>query len=222
MNYPTVLNGKEIILTDTDSTAAMDNDIAELKLRYNPNYVTIEELTPTGVARKFLRVTLRARTHYLTSREDRSPKTTDSITFFVEIFPGYPIKSVHAYYPNDKYLASPNVFPSGDCCLDGWTPFSSTLTGTVDKLLIDAVHNPSGTLYGSAANHYMIDWHKRGVASGEFPTLPLKQLYRPETPPPVPSHSSGNAAVSRRSPPPVPHHGSAAVRTAPPPVPAHH
>lgn len=91
--------------------------------------------------------------------------------------PGYPLTALSASYSGNHYLASPNVFRSGDACIDTWVPFRSSLITVVEKLVRDMIHDPSVTRYDSMANSELEDWHKAGVASGSFPTIDPKLLY---------------------------------------------
>lgn len=127
-----------------------------------------------------LRVTVKAPSHYLTAKEDSSPKACESMTADIICYPGYPLKSISASYASDHYLASPNVFRSGNACIDNWIPFTSSLTTVVDKLVRDMIHDPGVTRYDSMANSSVAQWHKDGVATGRFPTIHPKLLYAPE------------------------------------------
>ena len=99
--YTTTYNGEEVSLTDEDSIIAIENETAEIKRLYNPAYVKFEELPPENGAAKLLRVTVNAPTHYLSTRDDNQPKSTDSISVYVSVPHGYPIKEVKAYYPRN-------------------------------------------------------------------------------------------------------------------------
>ncbi len=192
---------REISITDSDSTEALNNDYQEIIRKYNPKYVIIQRTQAKIGEAMHLKVTVKAPSHYLTTKEDSSPKACSSMTADIICYPGYPLKSVAASYASDHYLASPNVFRSGNACIDTWIPFTSSLTTVVDKLVRDMIHDPSVTRYESMANSSMAQWHKDGVADKRFPTIHPKLLYAPEmtalpprkmvskhvmTPPPLP------------------------------------
>lgn len=193
-------NTKQASITAEDSAEALINDYHEIVRKYNSKYVTIQrEQTELGEA-LHLKVTVKAPSHYLTGSSDTSPKACKSMTADIICYPGYPLKSVAAYYAEDRYLASPNVFRSGGACIDKWIPFTSSLITVVDKLVRDMIHDPSVTRYDSMANSSMAAWHKDGVAAKQFPTISPKLLYAPEVPmlPPRKPHQSAIA------PPPLP------------------
>ena len=152
-----------------------------------------------------LKVTVKAPSHYLTTKEDSTPKACDSMTANIICYPGYPLKSVSAYYAPKRYLASPNVFRSGSACIDTWIPFTSSLTTVVDKLVHDMIHDPAVTRYDSMANSSVAQWHRDGVAAGRFPTLSPKRLYAPEVTALPPRRAASKPVTV---PPPLPgrHH----------------
>ena len=142
--------------------------------------MTIQRVQAKAGEAMHLKVTVKAPSHYLTTNEDSSPKACESMTADIICYPGYPLKSVSASYASDHYLASPNVFRSGNACIDTWIPFTSSLTTVVDKLVRDMIHDPGVTRYESMANSSMAQWHKDGVAAGRFPTIHPQLLYAPE------------------------------------------
>lgn len=171
---------REVSITEDDSAEALKNDFQEIVRKYNPKYVTIQRVQTEAGEAMHLKVTVNAPSHYLTSREDSSPKACESMTADIICYPGYPLKSVTASYASDHYLASPNVFRNGSACIDNWIPFTSSLTTVVDKLVRDMIHDPGVTRYDSMANASMSKWHKDGVAARCFPTIHPKLLYAPE------------------------------------------
>lgn len=187
-------------ISENDYLEALENDYLDLQRRYNARYVTIQKIHAEPGEALHLVVTVNAPSHYLTSLNDKAPKECRGMSVHIICYPGYPLKSVYAYYAPDHFLASPNVFRSGVACIDNWIPFTSSLTTVVDKLVHDMIHDPVVTRYDSMANGDMEQWHKSGVASRQFPTLPPKLLYVPDLPPRRPRH----AAASRPIPPPLP------------------
>lgn len=187
-----------ITISEQDSREALRNHIRALESRYNPEYVTIERVQAKAGELAHLKIGVKnVRTHYLTSGSDSSPKETSSMAADVIVYMGYPFKAVEARYPEKRYLASPNVFRSGKACIDSWTIGTSSLITVADKLLNDMIHNPAVTRYDSEANSYMDEWHKSGVAKGEFPTLNPKLLeasFAP-IPPRRPLHGRANHAA---------------------------
>lgn len=173
-------NTREVSITEDDSAEALKNDFLEIVRKYNTKYVTIQRVQAETGEAMHLKVTVNAPSHYLTSRDDSSPKACESMTADIICYPGYPLKSVTASYASDHYLASPNVFRNGSACIDAWIPFTSSLTTVVDKLVRDMIHDPGVTRYDSMANASVAKWHKDGVAAGCFPTIQSKLLYAPE------------------------------------------
>ena len=142
---------REVSITEEDSAEALKNDYQEIVRKYNPRYVTIQRVQAKTGETMHLKVTVKAPSHYLTTNEDSAPKACESMTADIICYPGYPLKSVSASYASDHYLASPNVFRSGNACIDTWIPFTSSLTTVVDKLVRDMIHDPSVTRYESTA-----------------------------------------------------------------------
>lgn len=171
---------REVSITENDSAEALKNDYQEIVRRYSPEYVTIQRIKANVGEAMHLRITVNAPSHYLTTSEDSLPKACESMSADIICYPGYPLKSVSASYASDHYLASPNVFRSGNACIDTWIPFTSSLTTVVDKLVHDMIHDPCVTRYESMANSSVAQWHKDGVAAGRFPTIHPKLLYAPE------------------------------------------
>lgn len=197
---------KSVTISDEDSIEALRNDYSQLIHRYNPKYVTIRRMQVEPGEAVHLRVTLNAPTHYLTKYDSTNPIACNSMSADVVMYMGYPLKPIHAFYNPDHYLASPNVFYQtgiwGKACIDRWIVFSSSMISTVDKLLNDMIHNPTVTRYDSAANPNLIEWHKKGVEMGCFPTINPKLLYASEnntkSAPPIPPRRN------QPTPPPIP------------------
>ena len=154
---------EEVSITEEDSAEALKNDYKEIIRKYNPMYVTIQRVQAKTGEAMHLKVTVKAPSHYLTTYDDSSPKSCESMTADIICYPGYPLKSVSASYASDHYLASPNVFRSGNACIDTWIPFTSSLTTVVDKLVRDMIHDPSVTRYESMANSSVAQWHKQNI-----------------------------------------------------------
>lgn len=173
-------NARDVSVTEAESREALLNDYQEICRKYNPKYVVIQRLRAEEGEAMHLRITVHAPSHYLVSSNDNSPKECASMSADIICYPGYPLKSVKAYYPENRFLASPNVFRSGAACIDNWIPLTSSLTTVVEKLVRDMIHDGSVTNYSSMANPYMEEWHKAGVKSGRFPTIQPKLLFVPE------------------------------------------
>lgn len=196
---------RAVSITGEDSAEALKNDYQEIVRKYNPNYVTIQRIQAGTGEALHLKVTVQAPSHYLASGEDSSPKACASMTVDIVCYPGYPLKPVMAAYAPDHYLASPNVFRSGNACIDTWIPFTSSLTTVVDKLVRDMIHDPSVTRYDSMANSSVAQWHREGVAAKRFPTIHPRLLYAPELTALPPRRTASRPATA---PPPLPgrHH----------------
>lgn len=194
-----------VSITEGDSAEALKNDYQEIVRKYNPQYVMIRRVQTQPGEAMHLQLTVKAPSHYLSGSEDSLPKPCPSMTADIICYPGYPLKAVSAFYDRNHYLASPNVFRSGKACIDNWIPFTSSLTTVVEKLVRDMIHDPGVTRYDSMANSSVSQWHQNGVASGRFPTIPPKLLYKPEMPALPPRRAAGRTPAA---PPPLParHH----------------
>ena len=155
-------------LKKSESAEALKNDYYELMRTYDKRYVKIERIRAEYGEALHLRITVYARSHYLTSLFDKRPKVCESMSVEVICYPGYPLKAVTAKYDRNHYLASPNVFKSGIACIDRWKPLKSSLLTVVEKLVMDIIHNPTVTRYDSMANSELSEWHYKGC-SGLLP-----------------------------------------------------
>ncbi len=171
---------RKISITAEDSIEALKNDYLEIVHRYDPMRVDIQRVRAGVGEAMHLRVTVYAPSHYLTSLKDMTPKTCRTMAVDIICYPGYPVTPVKALYSKDHFLASPNVFRTGNACIDTWIPFTSSLITVVDKLVRDIIHDPEVTRYDSMANSSMERWHKQGVETKQFPTIQPKLLYAPE------------------------------------------
>ena len=191
-------------LKKSESAEALKNDYYELMRTYDKRYVKIERIRAEYGEALHLRITVYARSHYLTSLFDKRPKVCESMSVEVICYPGYPLKAVTAKYDRNHYLASPNVFKSGIACIDRWKPLKSSLLTVVEKLVMDIIHNPTVTRYDSMANSELSEWHYKGCKSGEFPTVDPALLYaqRDDTSgsclPPRRGDTSGSCLLPRR------------------------
>ena len=191
-------------LKKSESAEALKNDYYELMRTYDKRYVKIERIRAEYGEALHLRITVYARSHYLTSLFDKRPKVCESMSVEVICYPGYPLKAVTAKYDRNHYLASPNVFKSGIACIDRWKPLKSSLLTVVEKLVMDIIHNPTVTRYDSMANSELSEWHYKGCKSGEFPTVDPALLYaqRDDTSgsclPPRRGDTSGSCLPPRR------------------------
>ena len=85
-----------VSISDGESREAIRNDWNVLRGMFNPRYVTVEEVAcELGEEFRF-RITVHAPSHYLTDRDDASPKSCSSMSAEVAVFLGYPLKSVKA------------------------------------------------------------------------------------------------------------------------------
>lgn len=194
-------NNKTITITDEDSRIALKNDTEELRRRFNPARVSIKEVMrrPGEAAR--IEITVHARTDYLTSCLDIDPKECYSMTATMICYPGYPVVKMKAFYPSDHYLASLNVFASGDACIDEWKITTSSLLTVADKLVHDMVHDPNVTREDSRANSKLQLWYTENKNAGRFPTIQPNFLYAPEMTALPPRRA---AIKSGTTPPPLP------------------
>ena len=171
---------KPVIISEQDSMNACINDYKSLLRTYNPKYVEIQRLKAGDGEWMHLKITVHAKSHYLCSSTDKNPKPCNQMSVYIIVYKGYPLKRIKAYYASERYLASPNVFTNGGACIDTWLPLKSNLLTVADKVVNDMIHNPFVTKYDSPANTAVIDWHKKGVKSGAFPTIKPTLLYRSE------------------------------------------
>jgi len=177
-------NGSRVVsVSAEDSRLALKNDFDEILRNYDPNIVTIERCPTDPGESLHLKITVHAPSHYLAYESDTDPKPCDNMTAYVICYPGYPLRSIRAYYMPNYRLASPNVFSSGAACIDTWIPFTSSLVTVVEKLVHDMIHDPQVTRYDSVACNSMVIWHRSHVQTGEFPTIPPRNLYARQTTP---------------------------------------
>lgn len=176
------INGVEkgVIISEEDSIRAVVNDYKTLLRIYNPKYVDIKRLKTEDGEWMHLKITVHAKSHYLCDSTDRTPKKCNQMSIHIIVYKGYPLRGIRAFYDSNRYLASPNVFTNGGACIDTWQPLKSNLSTVVEKTVNDMIHNPTVTKYESPANPGMIEWHKKGVKSGAFPTIHPRLLYRSE------------------------------------------
>ncbi len=187
-----------ISVSDSESREALKNDYNTIIKKYNPEIVTIERLKANPGEELHMKITVNAPSHYLVSQDDTKPKPCNSTSFEIIVYLGYPLKSISAFYPKDRYLASPNVFRSGVACIDHWIPLVSSLVTVVEKLIMDVIHNSNVTRYDSMANPTLEKWHKEGVAEKRFPTMNLSKIYTPAM---VPLPSRSERIISSDAPP---------------------
>ena len=136
-----------VSISDEESREAIRNDWNVLRGMFNPRYVTVEEAACESGEEFRFRITVHAPSHYLTDRDDASPKSCSSMSAEVAVFLGYPLKSVKATYPAKRRLASPNVFRSGAACIDEWKIYTSSMLTVAEKLVKDMIHDPAVTRY---------------------------------------------------------------------------
>lgn len=173
-------NAREVSITEEDSREALRNDRKEVMRRYNPKRVSVREVMAKPGEALRLEMTVHAKSHYLISSDDATPKECDSMTVTVVCFLGYPVVQVKAFYPSNHYLASLNVFRSGDACIDKWVIMESSLITVMDKLARDMIHFTEITREDSKANSSLWPWYERCKNNGEFPTIPPVELFAPE------------------------------------------
>lgn len=111
-------HARKVSITEEDSALALQNDYQEVIRKYDPKRVTFKRVQAKAGEAMHLKVTVNAPSHYLTTKEDTIPKSCDSMTVDIICYPGYPLKAISASYAADHYLASPNVFRSGNACID--------------------------------------------------------------------------------------------------------
>lgn len=166
-----------VTITLKESIEALNNDLRAVLSCYNRRTVQFKLDKPAPGEAMRLHVTVKAPSHYLTGPSDTTPKACSQMEFWVIAYPGYPLTKCRAFYAKDHYLASPNVFISGNACIDEWVVLTSNLSSVVEKLIHDVVHDPSVSRYDSMANPTQKAWHQRNVAAGNFPTVKLSTLY---------------------------------------------
>lgn len=170
-------NSRTITITEEDSRIALKNDAEELLRRYNPARVKIREVRRLpGEAARF-EITVIAESDYLTSNDDINPKKCDSMTVTMVCYPGYPVVKMRAFYQQDHYLASLNVYPFAAACIDEWKITVSSMLTVADKLIHDIIHDPNVTREDSVANKELLPWYIKNKKAGRFPTIHPKLLY---------------------------------------------
>lgn len=196
-------NGAErmISVTEEDSREALKNDYNAIMRIYDPKYVKIRKVRAEPGEALHLKVTVNAPTHYLDGPEDAKPKECSSMTVDIICYPGYPLRAVRAHYDEHRYLASLNVFRSGDACIDRWIPMTSSLITVTEKLVRDMIHDTSVTREDSRANSSVSNWYSDCVSKGKFPVVEPKLLFAPEQTALPPRRTARSV---HEAPPPMP------------------
>lgn len=196
-------------ISSEDSITALKNDYMELLSTFNPAYVSIRrEPAPAG-SMCLLRIDAKMPTYYLTSYEDKTPKPTDALTFYIDVVPGYPQSQPEVYFAKGKRLAGQNTFQSGAQCTDTWTPYSSLRT-LAEKTVRAILHDPAVGRADSPASAFLVPWQKKLTDEGQFPSLKDLRVLYADAVVPLPE---GRQPAS--SPPPLPGGGRPASSVPP-------
>ena len=89
-----------VSISDEESREAIRNDWNVLRGMFNPRYVTVEEVACESGEEFRFRITVHAPSHYLTDRDDASPKSCSSMSAEVAVFLGYPLTDVVGFIEN--------------------------------------------------------------------------------------------------------------------------
>ena len=65
---------REVSITEEDSAEALKNDYQEILRKYDPKVVMIQRVQAQAGEALHLKVTVKAPSHYLTTKEDSTPK----------------------------------------------------------------------------------------------------------------------------------------------------
>lgn len=195
-------NGKSrtVTISKEDSVEAIKNDCEVLLKKFNKKRVEITEIPPApGMAKHFL-ITVKAPTHYLSGSTDFNPKKCEELSFHLEVYFGYPLVKVKAYYPVERRLASINVFSNGNACIGDWKVYKSSVLTVVEKMVHDIIHDPAVANADSKATSYLTNWWKKELEAGKFPTIPSKELYADDNAPRLGAHNPPPLPIKRRKP----------------------
>lgn len=174
-------------MVNEDVIERVVNEYSDVCNTLTPN-VTVRRVSPPPGSLALIEFTVHAKTYYITDGDDIHPKETDQISFYLDIKEGFPKDKPYVYFEPGKQHASINCHKNGYQCIDDWhfdpehAGRNSTLVGTVKKVLMDIVYDPSVSNYDSMANRALEKWQKEKTKSGEFPTCDLTYLMKFDEP----------------------------------------
>ena len=151
---------------------ALANDLKKLVKHFNPQYVSIFKLpTRTGYIYS-LKITMNVPT-YVLSKYSSTPRFVKSISFYMDILPGYPATKPVVYYGNEQWLYHVNVFASEGHkqCTDVYDPENSSLVELAEKTARAIVFDPAVTRFNSKASSLPEEWQKQKLSKRELPTM---------------------------------------------------
>lgn len=130
------------------------------------------------------KIIVHAKTYYLTTEDDTTPKDTNQIIFFIRVNSGYPKVKPDVYFEKGKRLAGVNTFRNGFECIDAWlydeehASNNSTLAGTMRKTIMDVIHVASVTRYDSMANRALEEWQRDMTKKGLLPSCDPAKIFK--------------------------------------------
>lgn len=162
--------------TKEDYERALSQDLRDCLSLFNKKIVTISGMpTPAG-ARGLLHVKVNAPGYILNPNGGAPIRITDP-EFFLLIYQNYLDNGVRVYFPDKKKNASMNAFQSGGQCIDEWDPEKCSICSTIEKVVLDIIHDKSVSRPESPANSSLIMWQEEMTKKGVFPTINPALIY---------------------------------------------
>lgn len=164
---------------DLAEKIAIRNDVTKLQELFNPRYVSIYKRPDDKNFSLRLKIVVKAPTYVMTPTSS-SPQRRSQISFFIDIYPGYPQTKPAVYYGDDEWLYHVNVFVTNHHaqCTDRWIEGDSSLAELAKKTVNAIVFNPDVCRYNSKANSAPEKWQRRMEETHKFPTMNPALLFR--------------------------------------------
>lgn len=191
--YTMKINGAEQTLTEQDSIGALRRDYRELMNTFDPDVVTVKRTVAPKGSMALLEFTVSVLKYrsgglfYLDTYDFQKPKETEKLTFYMNVYHGYPAVKPEVYYPANRRNAHVNVFPPESRDLDHDVAYqctgdfepNSSLTTLARKVILSILHDETLTDYDSTAcrSEKEIKWQKEMAAAGKFPAIPVVKIH---------------------------------------------
>ena len=158
---------------------ALENDLNKLKTYFNPKYVNIYRIPLKPGCSYCLKFVVNAPSYVVHSNEQTEPTRVSSVTFFMDIYSGYPAKKPRVYYGDTSWLYHINVFSdSHSQCTDRWVNGNSNLCELAEKTVRAIVFDKSVRRYNSMATSGPEKWMRIMEEKNKLPTMDFTLLLR--------------------------------------------
>lgn len=170
-------------LTNDEIREILANEYRDMR-EMCTNRVVISRLPVGEGVLVLFKITVNAKTYYLSAREDTTPKETNQIVFYIRVNNGYPRVKPDVFFEDGKRLAGVNTFVTGAECIDEWhfdeehAANNSTLAGTMRKTIMDIIHVEAVTRYDSMANRALEEWQRSMTKKGLLPSCNPAEIFR--------------------------------------------